>query len=183
MELTSIWFAGAASLYSREFYSLIHERMKPGAIFQQWVQLHHVRPRDFATILNTLRHQFAHVVLFYGGGQGILVASDAPLVASESRIRSLEGTPQVAATIPRARPLTDLFNDVLLGDDGLDRYLADTARAAGEPTQAMISTDSNLYLEYATPHGNVLPLSTREDLVADLRRYRDPAAVRSMLAP
>ncbi len=183
MELSSIWFAGAASLYSREFYALVHERMKPGAVFQQWVQLHHVRPRDLATILNTLRRQFAHVTLFYGGGQGILVASDRPLVASEARIHALEQTPEVAATIPRSRPLVDLFNDVLITDDGLDRFLVDQAAAAGEPVEQMVSTDGNLYLEYATPHGNVLPWVAREDLVADLRRYQDPAAVAAMLGP
>ena len=183
IELTSIWFAGAASLYSREFYQLIHQRMRPGAVFQQWVQLHHVRPRDFATILNTLRHEFAHVTLFYGGGQGILVASDAPLVASKARVEALEKTPRVAATIPRERPLMDLFNDVLVSDAGLDRFLTSTAASVGEPVEQLISTDGNLYLEYATPHGNVLPWSTREDLVADLRRYSDPSAVAAMIGP
>ncbi|HEY0462866.1 MAG TPA: fused MFS/spermidine synthase, partial [Polyangiaceae bacterium] len=183
MELSSIWFAGAASLYSREFYQLIHERLKPGAVFQQWVQLHHVRPRDFATVLNTLRHQFAHVTLFYGGGQGILVASDAPLVASKARVLALERTPSVAATIPHARPLLELFDDVLVSDAGLDRFLAQVASTVGEPVERMLSTDGNLYLEYATPHGNVLPWSTREDLVADLRRYREPSAVAAMIGP
>ena len=183
MELSSIWFAGAASLYSREFYELIHERMTPGAVFQQWVQLHHIRARDFATILHTLRHQFAHVILFYGGGQGILVASDSPLVASAARVHALEQTPRVAATIPESRPLLQLFNDVLVTDAGLDRFLADQAAKAGEPVERMVSTDANLYLEYATPHGNVLPWSAREDLVADLRRYHDPAAVAAMVGP
>ncbi|HEX7453431.1 MAG TPA: spermidine synthase, partial [Polyangiaceae bacterium] len=183
MELSSIWFAGAASLYSREFYGLIHQRMKPGAVFQQWVQLHHIRTRDFATILNTLRREFAHVTLFYGGGQGILVASDTPLVTSKARIEALEQTPQVAATIPLQRPLLSLLNDALVSDAGLDRFLADTAAEAGEPVEKMISTDSNLYLEYATPRGNTLPWSTREDLVKDLRRYHDPSAVAAMLSP
>ena len=183
MELSSIWFAGAASLYSREFYGLIHQRMKPGAVFQQWVQLHHIRTRDFATILNTLRHEFAHVTLFYGGGQGILVASDTPLVTSKARIEALEQTPQVAATIPLQRPLLSLLNDALVSDAGLDRFLADTAAEAGEPVERMISTDSNLYLEYATPRGNTLPWSAREDLVKDLRRYHDPSAVAAMLSP
>ena len=183
MELSSVWFAGAASLYSREFYQLVHTRLKPGAVFQQWVQLHHIRPRDFTTILNTLRQEFAHVTLFYGGGQGILVASDSPLVASKARVQALERTPQVAATIPHARPLLDLFNDVLVSDAGLDRFLAHVAQTVGEPVEQMVSTDANLYLEYATPHGNVLPWSTREDLVSDLRRYHDPAAVAAMLGP
>jgi spermidine synthase len=183
MELSSIWFAGAASLYSQEFYALVHERMKPNAVFQQWVQLHHVRPRDFATILHTLRHEFRHVTLFYGGGQGILVASDAPLVTSRARIEALEQTPRVAATIPLQRPLLTLLDDVLVSDAGLDRFLADQAREAGEPVEQLLSTDQNLYLEYATPRGNVLPWSAREDLVADLRRYHDEAAVAAMLSP
>jgi spermidine synthase len=183
MELTSIWFAGAASLYSREFYGLVHQRLKPGAVFQQWVQLHHVRDRDFATILNTLRGEFKHVTLFYGGGQGILVASDAPLVTSRSRIEALEQTPRLAATIPLRRPLLELLDDALISDAGLDRFLADSALAAGEPVEQMVSTDGNLYLEYATPHGNVLPWSAREDLVNKLRRYRDPDAVAAMLGP
>lgn len=186
MELTSIWFAGAASLYSREFYQLVHSRMKPGAVFQQWVQLHHVRDRDFATILHTLRREFRHVTLFYGGGQGILVSSDAPLVASESHVLELERSPHVAATIPTipdARHLIELIDDVLVMDDGLDRFLADTASAAGEPVDDLISTDSNLYLEYATPHGNVLPWSAREDLIRKLRGYRDPAAIAAMVRP
>ncbi|HEY2404783.1 MAG TPA: fused MFS/spermidine synthase [Polyangiaceae bacterium] len=183
MELSSIWFAGASSLYSREFYALVHQRMKPGGVFQQWVQLHHVERRTFATILNTLRREFAHVTLFYGGNQGILVASDAPLVASRSRIEALQQTAEVAATVPRARPLLELIDDAVLIDDGLDQFLADSAREAGEPVDAMISTDGNLYLEYATPRGNVLPWVEREKLVATLREFRDPEAVANMIGP
>ncbi len=183
MELSSIWFAGASSLYSKEFYALVHQRMKPNAVFQQWVQLHHVLPHDFATILNTLRHEFPHVTLFYGGQQGILVASDAPLVTSRAKLEALERTPNVAATIPKQRELATLLDDVLVSDAGLDRFLADQAQEAGEPVEQMISTDGNLYLEYATPRGNVLPWEAREALVADLRRYHDDGAVDAMLAP
>jgi spermidine synthase len=85
--------------------------------------------------------------------------------------------------IPQKRPLVSLLDDVLVSDAGLDRFLADQAQAANEPLERMISTDTNLYLEYATPRGNVLPWSTREDLVADLRRYHDDSAVAAMLAP
>ena len=76
-----------------------------------------------------------------------------------------------------------MLDDALVSDVGLDQFLADQARDAAEPLEHMISTDQNLYLEYATPHGNVLPWSTREDLVADLRRYHDESAVDALLAP
>jgi spermidine synthase len=183
MELSSIWFAGAANLYSHEYYELVKSRLTEGGVFQQWVQLHHVYRRDFATIVNTLRHSFRHVALFYGGGQGILVASDAPLVASESELHALEHQQKMRAIIPHQRPLLDLFDDLLMVDDGLDRYLRDSAKLAGIGMEDMLSTDHNLYLEYATPRGNVLPWVAREELVAEMRRYRDGGAIAAMIGP
>ncbi len=103
MELTSVWFAGAASLYSREFYALVRARLAPGGVFQQWVQLHHLRRRELAVIVHTLRGAFGHVALFVGGAQGILVASDALLLASAAHLADLEKRPQLQATLAGAR--------------------------------------------------------------------------------
>jgi spermidine synthase len=183
MELSSIWFAGASSLYSAEFYELVRGRLRPRGVFQQWVQLHHIRERDFATIVNTLRQAFPHVALFYGGGQGVLVASQAPLRASRARLAALEARPSVKASEPFGRPLPALLDDVLVLGAGLDRFLAESAAEAGEPVESLVSTDDNLYLEYATPRGNVLPWDARERLVERIRRFHDPAAVAALLVP
>lgn len=183
MELSSVWFAGASSLYSREFYGLVKQRLAPGGIFQQWVQLHHVYPRDFATIIATLRREFRHVALFYGGGQGILVASEQPLQASRARLAAFEASPGIAGVLPDHRPLSALTADILAIDQGLDAFLAAMAQKAGVTREALISTDQNLYLEYATPRGNVLPWETRDTLVRDLLRYRDAAAIERLIVP
>ncbi len=183
MELSSIWFAGAASLYSREYYELVHQHLKPGGVFQQWVQLHHVYRKTFATVLNTLRQQFKHVTLFYSGGQGILVASDEPLRTSPAKLAALSQRPAIQATLPNKRPLISLVDDALVMDKGLDRFLAESADIAGVPLRQLVSTDDNLYLEYATPRGNVLPWIHREQLVAKIRRFRDPAAIDRMKRP
>jgi spermidine synthase len=183
MELSSIWFAGAANLYSREFYRLVRARLAPNGVFQQWVQLHHVYPRTFATILNTLHAEFEHVALFYGGGQGILVASQSPLAASDSRLAGLEKLASVQTVVPEGRPLLALLNDVLVADAGLDAFLDEKAEQFGLAREQMISTDHNLYLEYATPLGNVLPWRTREDLVRDLSRFRDEKAIAEFAVP
>jgi spermidine synthase len=172
MELTSIWFAGAASLYSREFYQLVAQHLATDGVFQQWVQLHHVRRKDFATVVNTLRRVFPHVALFYGGQQGILVASMQPLAASESRVLELQEHPAVLAKTPGHRPLMSLLDDVLVADADLDRFLEDSAREAGQPLSELVSTDGNLYLEYATPRGNTLPWSAREELVQKIGEFR-----------
>ncbi|MFO7180577.1 MAG: fused MFS/spermidine synthase [Pseudomonadota bacterium] len=183
MELSSIWFAGASSLYTREFYDLVRARLAPDGIFQQWMQLHHVYRRDFATVVNTLREGFPHVALFYGGGQGILVASRKPLAASRARLESLGARPEIQRTLPGGRPLESLIEDVLALDAGLDAFLAESAREAGVPREALIATDENLYLEYRTPRGNVLPWATRDRLVAQIRRFRDEAAIARLLTP
>ena len=180
MELSSIWFAGAASLYDREYYQLVHAHLEPGGIFQQWVQLHHVHRRTFATMLNTLRREFKHVTLFYSGGQGILVASDDPLHTSPEKLAHLSERPAIQATLPAGRPLMSLVDDALVMDHGLDRFLSESADLAGVPLDQLVSTDDNLYLEYATPRGNVLPWIHREQLVAKIKRFRDQAAINRM---
>jgi spermidine synthase len=181
MELSSIWFAGAASLYSLEYYELVRSRLTREGVFQQWVQLHHIRRKDFATIVNTLRHVFDHVALFYGGGQGILVASQAPLQASASRVHALEQQAAMRRIIPNGRPLLELLDDMLVVDESLDRYLEESAALAEVPLDGMLSTDHNLYLEYATPRGNVLPWSERDVLVWNLHRHRDREAIEAMI--
>src|SRR4029079_6374928 len=125
MELSSIWFAGASNLYSREFYDLVRKRLRPGGVFQQWVQLHHVYRRDFATVVGTLHASFKHVALFYGGGQGILVASDEPLAASVDRLNPLAERPELQRVLSDERHLTDLTGDILALDAGLDAFLAE----------------------------------------------------------
>ena len=183
MELSSIWFAGASSLYSQEFYHLVKDHMAEGGIFQQWVQLHHVRRKDFATIVHTLRTVFPHVALFYGGGQGILVASEKPLAASQARVAELEKHPTILANTPGERPLMTLLDDILVADADLDAFLEDSAKEAGQPLAELVSTDGNLYLEYATPRGNVLPWSAREDLVRKISEFRSEVSTTGLRAP
>ena len=180
MELSSIWFAGAASLYSEEFYQLVQQHLAERGIFQQWVQLHHVRRKDFATIVHTLRTVFPHVALFYGGGQGILVASMQPLAASTARVEELQAHPSVLANTPGERPLMTLLDDILVADADLDRFLEDSADEAGQPLNELVSTDGNLYLEYATPRGNVLPWSAREELVRKISEFKTDVSMSSL---
>jgi spermidine synthase len=141
------------------------------------VQLHHVYRPVLAALIGTLRREFEHVALFYGGGQGILVSSKRPLRWSVERAAFFSADLNVSQTLPYGRQLPSLGSDVLALDDGLDRFIADSAAEAGVPAADLVSTDDNLFLEYQTPRGNVLPWEAREALVDVLRRYRDPDAI------
>lgn len=180
IELTSVWFAGAASLYSREFYELTRARMTPGGVLQQWVQLHHIRRSELAVIIRTLKGVLPHVALFVGGSQGILVASGEPLVASKARLDRLAERPSIRATLGGSPHLEDLLGELVASGAELDRFVLEAAEESGP----ILSTDDNLYLEYATPKGNVLEYhASLRATLALLDRYRTPDVKARHLGP
>lgn len=154
MQLSSIWFAGAASLYNREFYASAAAHLKRDGVLQQWVQLHHTTQQDLQSIFASAAQTFDHVWLYVIGGQGGLIASNSALAAPDEvkRARVRE-----AAAKPRLRNFVALFNDgidaVLEGEDLSPEVVA--RWVAGK--DAIVSNDDNLYLEYSTPKGNALP--------------------------
>ena len=168
IELSSVWFAGSSSLYSHEFYDLVKSRLTPGGVLQQWVQLHHLRRRELAAIIRTLRQSFPHVALFVGGAQGILVASGEPLIASSSRLAKFEESDRLQKTLGGIH-LVDTLDELVTSEEDLDRFVKESEPDGG----AIISTDDNLYLEYATPKGNVLVYDTSlRDTLSLLENYR-----------
>jgi spermidine synthase len=172
IELSSVWFAGAASLYSRELYEIAAARLSEGGVIQQWLQLHHIRREEVAAVLRTIRSVFPHLALFVAGNQGIIVASPAPLSASRSDLAALSARPEVVETLGEARSLEALLDHLMISGPELDRFLEETS---GPP---VISTDDNLYLEYQTPKGNVMDYhASLARTIGLLSQYRERAAV------
>ncbi len=174
IELSSIWFAGAANLYNDEFYALIEPRLTDGGVLQQWVQLHRLSHRDIMSILVTLRQRFPRVWLYFLGKQGVLVACKSDCLPHTEAVQQLHGAARLQATLA-------LFNDGLNGvlrgrmltPDGLDRLIADYRNETGQTVRQLISTDDNLYLEYSTPKGNVREYDESiEDNEEFLARFR-----------
>lgn len=183
MELTSVWFAGASSLYSKEYYELVRSHLLPHGIFQQWVQVHHMETHTFARILGSLRQVFPHVAMFYSGGQGVLIASGEPLRASKARASALSSRPGIASKLDPGGTLIDLMKYLLITGDDLDRFLEDQAKQANLTVGQLVSTDDNLFLEYATPRGNVLPWGHRAVLLKALTQHQTPGAEQALIAP
>lgn len=168
IEITSIWFAGAASLYNREFYQLTKKHLKPNGVLQQWVQLHHMRGEDFLTVIATLRSEFRYVWLYLLGGQGVLVAAnDAGAFPTADKLNAVGATAQL-------RPLLDLYGGnaqalskaLFVTPEGIDRLVTE----ARLPMKYLVSTDDNLRLEYDTPKGNALDNDSSERIVGVLRK-------------
>ncbi|MCC8190662.1 MAG: fused MFS/spermidine synthase, partial [Planctomycetes bacterium] len=57
--------AGIASLFTREFYRGVRDRLAPGGIFLTWCQSYEIDAATAVTILATLREVFPHVECWY----------------------------------------------------------------------------------------------------------------------
>lgn len=149
LEISSIWFAGAANLYNKEFYELSEKRLNKEGVLQQWVQLHHMHPIDLVYILNTVRSVYKHVWLYSAGGQGIIVASNSDEALKSHSLKY----PYNNLTIDELKHKEKTLKDsVVLSPKGVNNL----AHKTDKTLRHLISTDNNLYLEYATPKGNAI---------------------------
>jgi len=161
LEISSIWFAGAANLYNREFYELANRRLREHGVLQQWVQLHHMRPMDFLYILGSVRSVFKNVWVYVSGGQGIVVASNnGSTVSNEVALRKLMSSHTISTL-----KLPDLPNTLIAEPGQVDALI----QRFDPRMQFFVSTDKNLYLEYATPKGNAVTMDTTPILIGMLR--------------
>lgn len=157
IEITSIWFAGAANLYNKDFYALAKTRLEEKGVLQQWVQLHHISPIDLAYVISSVRAEFKYVWLYVRGGQGVIVASNSSeslvypgqqLVASHEGARNSDHQPD------------KLKASIVLGPKGVDNFIS-----SFDPSMsALVSTDVNLYLEHSTPKGNAMGDVVRKNI-------------------
>lgn len=141
IEITSVWFAGATNLYSKEFYELVKKRLKPGGVLQQWVQLHHISPREIACDLATAHSVFPYVGLWFYGHQGMLVAAEQPLEMNDriaGRFQSAGMPPAEAKKL-----ITDLSASTIVAPDRITTLIREV--------RPEINTDHNRWIEYATP--------------------------------
>jgi spermidine synthase len=145
IELTSVWFAGATNLYSREFYALARRRLAPGGVLVQWIQLHHLTPRELASILATAQAEFSHVSVWQADGQACLLASERAPTANAAAWEKWSRSPALLDE--------RIATGVLTPEKFAATQLVPAARLrallAGTPTT--LNTDRNRWLEFQTP--------------------------------
>jgi hypothetical protein len=158
IEVTSIWISGEGDIYNREFYELCKSRLTSDGVLQQWVQVHHMRPRDFFVALNTAAKVFPHVAFFLGPEQGLLIASASPLEIDYQQIQALERTAGVRQQLNAigTHSLFSLLGEVVIYDKSYRDALVRLSHEFNVP-EGLVSTDTYPYLEYQTPKGNIVP--------------------------
>ncbi len=137
--------AGVASLFTREFYAVAAERLKPNGIFAQWVQGYEIDVQTLRIVLVTLRTVFPVVEAWHTqDGDLLLLASREARVIDVDGLRGRVGTEPFRTVFPRAGLVGD-------AEGVLARFLAsdELVGAIGSAAPAPINTDDDNALEYA----------------------------------
>jgi spermidine synthase len=149
IELTSVWFAGATNLYSREFYELAKRRLKPHGVFQQWYQLHHISPKEVESIMGTVRASFPYVSAWLSGGQGVLLATMEPQQLQPEAVALALGYLRRHSPDEETaqRRMSEVLASRLLDTSAVTRLAATRL--------PIINTDWNRWIEFSTPRYNL----------------------------
>lgn len=141
--------AGIASLFSRELYEAVRDRLRPGGIFLQWLQAYEVDAEVVATVYSTLGSVFPHVETWeINSGDLLLVATREPLAHDLGRVRARAVQPPYAEALARTWGVSGAegFYSGYLASPGLARAVADRPRAR-------LNTDDRPVLEFGFARG------------------------------
>ena len=125
------WTAGSASLFTQEFFSLVHGRLKPGGIFVQWIGLDFVDVALLRSLVATLRSVFPFVECYrpHPGGAVLFVASDRELADLATARRAIARDAAAWSDVG-VLSAEDLALARILDDNGSRRFAA-----GAEPTR------------------------------------------------
>jgi tetratricopeptide (TPR) repeat protein len=133
--------AGAANLYTRDFYEIARRSLSEGGIFCQWIDTWTPSESTYWGILATIRAVFPHVAVFTGG---VVMASEQPIRIPWETFEAGFAKPRVRQSfeVLGINTPAQLLSHFLAGDEQVARYVGDDTR---------LITDDDNWLERQLP--------------------------------
>lgn len=179
---------GTGSLYSREHFTIVRDRLKPGGVFVQWLPLYQMSGREFGIIARTMISVFPQVSLWRGNFQpGAEIAAlvghvdHTPLPASSIDVESDKRLAVAGASHLDMQNLMLPINSQTI----LLFYGGNLSRSAGLFEKYPLNTDDKPVIEFGTPRSLHQPLDSGRpqfletrfaDLVDELQQRTPPAS-------
>ena len=117
---SSLWIAGMADLFTREFFHDCRQKLAPGGLVGIWLQAYALAPEDVQTIVATFADAFPHVAMWelMPGIDYLLVSSAAPVEVGLNRLATRLERPGVRRDLARSGggDALDLLCSYVMGD-------------------------------------------------------------------
>ncbi|MFZ1946573.1 MAG: fused MFS/spermidine synthase, partial [bacterium] len=161
-EPTNCWISGVGDLFTREFFLLARERLKPGGVMSAWFQTYHMGDAELRSGVRTFLEVFPHVSMWLANESDlVLVGSLEPHKVDPGFIARMD-RPEVAADLARVGVATHA--------DLLSAFLMDRADLEAYAGRARIHTDDNMLMEFHTGR-RIYETTQSIHLAAIIQRY------------
>ena len=167
-EPSNPWMAGVSNLFTREFFIMGSQKLKPAGVFCQWLQLYKISPENLRSILQTFHGIFPHLLVFQSSEYDLLIlGSLEPLSIDPGKLRDHLSKPRVKEDLGRIQ--------VKSVRDILAHFVFGTREVPAFVQNAPINTDDNALLEFSTPR--TLYIDTPEANFKELSQYSRGATI------
>ncbi|MBI4178585.1 hypothetical protein HY522_04055 [bacterium] len=94
-EPSNAWLSGASSLFTREYYGIVADRLAEDGILCQWFQIYSMSWENLTSLLATLREAFPYFYVFNyseftSGGDLLILAGRNPIVLPKQFLEGLD---------------------------------------------------------------------------------------------
>jgi spermidine synthase len=163
------WVAGAATLFTEDFFRIASSRLTPGGVFGQWVTADAMGAEQLRSVIAAFASVFPHfLVVEPTPGDLFLIGSGDPLTLDPGRVAAALASPDRAEDLRRV--------DVVGPHDLSAMVVGDAATVGPLLAGAVPNRDENVYVEFSGPVAFSGMLTGRRD---DPLRWiqRDKAAL------
>ncbi|MFZ5874866.1 MAG: fused MFS/spermidine synthase [Nitrospirota bacterium] len=138
------WVAGAATLFTEEFFAIAAARLAPHGVFGQWIAADAVGREDLRSVLAAFARAFpSFVVLEPTPGDLFVVGSPSRLALDEARVRAAFADPRIAEDLGRV--------DLRSPSDVYATLVGHTGTINGLLAGAAPNRDDNAAVEFSGP--------------------------------
>jgi spermidine synthase len=140
----------SADMFTDEFWKLAHSKLSKDGIFVQWLQLYSLEPKYLLLTLNTLKHNFKHLLIIHPPrtAEIIILASD-----KDFRFRdfNVDKYPYLKTTLSRVsiHNSADFMADIMLTPKDVKKLLITEIPRLDLPAP-MLNNSNNSLLEFHT---------------------------------
>ncbi len=145
--------AGAANLYTKDFYKTVASHLNEGGVFCQWIPLSGISEASYNVILNTLHNVFPHLALFTFFGESVVIGSANPIQTPWSTVENRFYSKRVYQDFKKMDFLTPY--NLAAFFMGAEKEIRDYVYPCSK-----LSTDDNVWLEHQIPMDIVTPSKT-----------------------
>jgi spermidine synthase len=139
--------AGVGSLYTREHFATVRDRLQPGGRFVQWIPVFDTSVPEFEVLVRTMQEVFPSVTLWR--------RSFSPVFPVYALVGSLDAAPldmeALQSRLDLLRRDPDLDPRTWILHLPLAAYVANLDQLAGRFAHAPLNTDDRTWLEYSAP--------------------------------